>query len=218
VDIPTWNGLIARKGLAVVDAVDITDPSYKSTTIKELRKVGGLPIVTGEMCDGVQSVIGKIREVGDRAVLLRFHGHGSPGWQGISYGSGVRFEDESFYDECEGSGLDSRSLRALGSMIRSLRPFLVGFGSIELHGCAVAKGRRGTRLLQQMATLVGVPVSAGTRDQYDHGAKVFRFEGPVRTAFPRGHTLRSWSRGLPEFYVEQEAPTPIVAPPVRRYR
>lgn len=63
--------------------------------VKNITDVGGTPIVTGGMCNGVDHVVGRVlHRVADhgRIVLLRFHGHGAPGLMGISSGTGTYLE------------------------------------------------------------------------------------------------------------------------------
>jgi hypothetical protein len=66
------------------------------------------------------------------------------------------------------------------------------YGSIELHGCDVALGRAGHRLLSGMAKTCAVPVTAGLGSQRG-GKKADRFEGPVHTELPFGLSLKAWS-------------------------
>jgi hypothetical protein len=74
-----------------------------------------------------------------------------------------------------------------------LRDIFVGFGSVELHGCSVGSGLRGRELLGLLASILGVPVSAALREQFEQADYPFRFQGPVATAVPCGGNLQGWS-------------------------
>ena len=73
------------------------------------------------------------------------------------------------------------------------------YGSIEMHGCRVAVGLRGQKLLSGIADTCKVPVSAALG--YQTGAETAnRFEGRTVTYFPFGlilvhisHEHREWS-------------------------
>lgn len=115
-----------------------------------------------------------------RCVLLRFHGHGAPGLMVVTGGGGV------------GSELYPHRGDGYPRILRRLRPLFGPFGSIELHGCRVAAGSRGRRSLEILAEAVNVPASAAHQTQYG-GSESDRFEGPVRTVFPGGMSLRDWA-------------------------
>jgi hypothetical protein len=96
------------------------------------------------------------------------------------------------------AGEDTISLEGfenIASHLARLTPRFARFGSVEMHGCQVARGRRGKLLLQRLAALWGVPVTAAERFQYDSGSvkEAVRFEGRTFPAFPRGGNLRSWA-------------------------
>jgi hypothetical protein len=189
----TWGALLLRSPLRVIDAVDITDPSLASGEAADLRGAGGNPMITGGMSNGVEDVINRIRSRagGNRSILLlRFHGHGTSGIMGVADGEG--------HVVVLRSAISLDNLPTLTPVLRRLRPLFVEFGSVELHGCQVARLRDGRTLVRRLAAIWGVPVSAGVQTQYGGGGirRTLRFEGPVFTAFPGGGNVRSWARGL----------------------
>lgn len=186
----TWPALIRGEGLTVIDSVDVTNPKDMGYEDAAIRQAGGDPIVNFGMCNGVKVVVTKIMGRGKTGgvVLLRFHGHGSPGSMGITVGTGNEISSE----------FGTRFLDSLARYLQRRLAFLFpSFGSVELHGCRVGKGADGQRLCQALAQAFGVPVTAGTKTQYGGGLSTFRFEGPTYTAFPAGKDLKSWARSLP---------------------
>lgn len=197
----TWRRLNA-KNYQIIDSVDATenvdehgrmrldtDRHWEGETT-DIRNEGGEPVVHYGMSRGgrhvLQSVMARA-ELGN-VMLLRFHGHGSPGNQALSSGKmdGTEFMTEHMSHE------GSRT------SIRQLRSIFSPYASVQLMGCRVGRGERGYRLLQGLAELWGVPISAGTNTQYGGGGSTFVFEGPIRTAFPNGLSLRHWAAQLPD--------------------
>ena len=56
----TWPRLITATNFKVVDAVDITDPDVLKTEGADIKDVGGRPIFTGAMCNGIGEVVQRI--------------------------------------------------------------------------------------------------------------------------------------------------------------
>lgn len=88
-----------------------------------------------------------------RCVLLRFHGHGAPGFMVVSA------------DGTAGSAFDLHESEGYRRELARLRPLFGRFGSIELHGCRVASGDRGHRSLRMLAEEARVPVTAAYQRQ-----------------------------------------------------
>jgi hypothetical protein len=195
----TWPLLLKDTGLDVIDAVDVTDPDLMDTEAADLTQAGGRPIVTGGMSNGVAQVVQDIRRrnstVGS-VVLLRFFGHGAAGTMAVSDGVGfVRLGRRRVYLEpAEQTSLDAANIGLMTPILAQLRPIFAEFASVELHGCKVAGSLSGRQMIQKLADIWHVPVTAARRTQLAGGSATFRFEGPVHTAFPGGGTLRSWSR------------------------
>jgi hypothetical protein len=199
----TWPRLITATSFKVVDAVDITDPDVFNTEGADIADVGGRPIFTGAMCNGIGQVVQRImtRTSADGSlILLRFFGHGDSAAMGISDGKGYiqgRGGRRTYLEDESMTAITSSNFTDAAKILGRLRFSFGAYSSVELHGCKVARGVDGRNLLQRLSDLWGVPVSAGTQIQHGGCISTFRFEGPVYTAFPAGHTLRSWSRALP---------------------
>jgi hypothetical protein len=198
----TWPRLITATDFKVVDAVDITDPDVLNEEGTDIKDVGGRPIFTGSMCNGIGEVVQRIlmrTSTDGSLVLLRFFGHGASANMGISDGEGYiqhRSGRRTFLEDASRTAITNKNFSASAPTLGRLRFSFGVYSSVELHGCLVARGVDGRQLLQRLAGLWGVPVSGGMQFQYG-GACTFRFEGPVYTAFPAGYTLRSWSKALP---------------------
>ncbi len=67
----------------------------------------------------------------------------------------------------------------ISAELKDLVTCFIPYGSVELHGCETGKGSKGSRLLQELADLWGVPVAAGTEKQVSGGigTSTFRLEG-----------------------------------------
>jgi hypothetical protein len=192
--------LLECTGLSVVDAVDITEESDLPNEPVEIKKAGGNPLLTGGMCNGVQAVVNEIRQeaTGPSSILLlRFHGHGHAGSMGLAKGKGG-WTDQSgnkvYVGPEEMSQIAVENIARLSPVLRTLAPYFVLFGSVELHGCHTGQGAAGSSLLTTLANLWGVPVSAGKNVQYGGAGQTFTFEGPVVTVYPNFADLRSWAK------------------------
>ncbi len=194
IGVNTWAHLNTSKHgpFQVIDAVDVTNPSDVGYEDEDIKHVGGRPIRSYGMCNGVEQVVHDIiaRSYPGSVVLLRFHGHGASGGMNISAGTedmpGARAD------------FDIRDIHKLTHILSRLKPIFCEFGSVELHGCNTGRGSKGSNLLDHLARAFGVPVSAGVYSQLGGGLSTFRFEGPVKTKFPSGSSLTAWAKNLSE--------------------
>jgi peptidoglycan hydrolase-like protein with peptidoglycan-binding domain len=188
----TWGKLGDVSGLQTIDVVDGTDPSLIELEATDIRNAGGDPIVLHGMSNGVAVAMNMIatRAKGAGTVaLLRFHGHGGPGGQNVSAG-------DSADGAAHMAAIDVTNLPFILPALMSIRHVFAPFGSVQMHGCQVGGGKKGPVLLQSLANIWGVPVSAGINDQLGGGRNTFIFEGPVLHGFPSGGDLKSWSKGV----------------------
>lgn len=187
----TWGKAMAVSSLKTIDVVDGTDPSLVALEAADITAAGGVPIVVFGMSGGVDFVMNQVltRAGGpERVALLRFHGHGTRGLQNLTGG------DLNGAPHLAGIS-DGNFHKVVGSLQRISHIF-AKFGSVQLLGCSVGGGGKGKSLVQKLAGVWGVPVTAGILDQLGGGANTFRFEGPTVTAFPGGVSLRSWSAAV----------------------
>jgi hypothetical protein len=206
----TWLRLFEDTGLKIIDAVDVTDPDLMDTEAADLIDAGGSPIITGGMSNGIVDVANRVQQAAQTSgsvVLLRFFGHGAAGTMAFSDGTGVIRWQETvgkkttkhvrYIDErVELSSLTPETLPKVQFALGRLTPVFSEFGSVELHGCKVARDVAGRRLLERLADLWRVPVTAGRTTQLAGGKSTFRFEGPIYTAIPGNRSLRSWSQHI----------------------
>lgn len=185
-DHAVWNGAVGVEW-QIVDSVDRSDhgrPKGENTEHLDLGPFGQTVLEQFGMTNGVPTVLTRVRSAArlGQVVLLRFHGHGGPGNMIIASGTNPN----------AASSLNARYGQGFFNALRVLRPIFAPFGSVEMHGCRIAKGAMGLKLLRGMADALGVPVSAGETYQYGGGQTTFRFEGPTLTICPGGIPLRAW--------------------------
>jgi hypothetical protein len=192
----TWRELLRRGNETVVDVVDVGDPLLATREAIELTAAGSSPITLGLMCNGVGQMVSDVqRRVGEqqRLAVLRITGHGNFGrWMTVSVGS-VAHLPRPEYREVAGeyfSYIDDAHFHKVAPLLSQLQPYFLPYGSMEHTGCSIGSRPESRHLMQRLANLWGVPVSAGIPQQ----AAVLRFDGAVFTVYPGGGTLASWSR------------------------
>lgn len=185
----TWTALTRDHDLVTVDVVDAHDPSAAATEAADIRAAGGKPIVLYGQSNGVAVMVGEVIQKAGRhrrIALLRIHSHGAPGSMNITAG-------EEALDE-HMTSLDLSTLWYTGPQLAALAPYFVPWGATELMGCKVGSSAAGRQLLNRLAGYLQVPVSAGVRNQFSGGHKTFVFEGPIKTGYPYGGSLKSWAK------------------------
>jgi peptidoglycan hydrolase-like protein with peptidoglycan-binding domain len=184
-----WERLTSAKKLQTIDVVDGTDKSLVDLEVKDIRKQGGNPIVLYGASNGVQELVEAVkrRSTGDGSIaLLRIHGHGGPGMQGVSTGDkdGQRHL----------AGISDTNFPVSGAMLAQLKTLMCPYGSVQLLGCNVGEGSKGKSLVNKLTESFGVPVTAAVLEQLGGGRNTFVFEGPTVTGIPGGGSLKSWSQ------------------------
>lgn len=173
------------------------------STLQNAFEVGGSvcmfahPIVVYGMSNAMSYVVDRIidRAQGPGMIsILRFHGHGASGIMSIAGSYGPDMSRHL-------SDIGDRRRKRTRRILSDLKPYFAPYGRVELHGCSVAQGGKGARLIRSLSRTLGVPVSAGIGYQYDESDDdAFRFEGAVRTAYPNGTIKRTRWRNLPGGY------------------
>lgn len=194
----TWPRLAAGSYLDIVDAIDITDDSGEKAAIK---RVGGSPILVGWQCNGIGQMMAEITQKTplQAIFLLRFHGHGGAGAMGISDGFGyVKNADGSktYLEDQDMSAITNGNILQATPALKKLISLFGDYGSAEMHHCKVAKNFDGKKLIQKLANIWRVPVTAGRGTQLGGGSSTFHFEGSVYTALPDGGSLKTWAKSL----------------------
>jgi putative peptidoglycan binding protein len=190
----TWPRVSAGADLPIVDCIDVFDPSLQQLEANDIRRAGGNPVLIGGMCNGVEQAINQILGAGQNVFLLRFHGHGARGVASVSSGHGEL--DPGMIHRAD---IALQNLATIRPVLARLRSLFGPYGCVQFMHCETGGGPSGRRMLQEIANLLGVPVSAGVHTQYGGGTLTFRFEGPTFTAIPGGATLSAWCSALPSF-------------------
>jgi hypothetical protein len=198
----TWTKGMSVSNLQTIDVVDGTDPSLVALEAADITAAGGIPILVFGMSGGVDFVMNQIaaRAGGSNTVgLLRFHGHGNRGLQNVTGGdlNGVPHL----------AAISSDNFGQIAGSLQRISHIFAKFGCVELLGCSVGGGAKGTLLVQKLAGIWDVPVTAGIFDQLGGKANTFRFEGPTITAFPGGGDLRAWSTRVEKAFGNVTMPT-----------
>jgi len=125
------------------------------------------------LTDLIRQVVGRVGL--DRNLRrLRIIGHGGPGAQGL----GNSYHLANVFDS-------SVNISANWTLMADLADLFSPNGWLELHGCNVAEGPQGKQYLARLASLLNVPVRAGTQFQYGGSlANDVRLQGPWREARP----------------------------------
>lgn len=184
-DYSVWKRVVGE-GWQMIDSIDrsdYNDPKWDTNEHEMLAPFYQTIVEFFGMSAGTPHVLRTLRRNArpGEVVLLRFHGHGSPGSMVVA--SGRRAKSGMAYNFSSGFWADLRRFRGL----------FAPFGSIEMHGCRVGQGARGHKLLLGMANAVGVPVSGGINSQYGGHETTFRFEGPTNTVCPNNEPLKNWA-------------------------
>jgi hypothetical protein len=160
----------------------------------DIQKAGGNPILIGGMSNGRAEAVANVYAAAPtgRMFLLRFHAHGRDGSFNIGKG-------RAGGEERNRINPDTYYYGRLNSTFAPLKTLFGRYGSVELLSCSFMSGPDGPPMLQSMATIMDVPVSAAVRTQQGGGTATFRFEGPTRTAFPKAGGLGQWCSLLPNF-------------------
>jgi hypothetical protein len=196
----TWRKLEEVSQLAALDVVDITDVALAAGEAAAVRSTGREPVTLIGMSNGVDVAMDEIqrrRTIAGEIPLLRFHGHGSGGSQTVSAG---------FHGAAHLSAISVSNFSQIRPFLMRISGLFCPFGAVQLLGCSVAAAD-GPSLLQMLANVWGVPVTAATKTQWGGGQTSFRFEGSTISRFPGGGSLSSWSASVVGRYGMVAMPT-----------
>ena len=195
-DPAMWRFLLERAGLQVIDAIDVTDPMLLQDVVPEVSKWTD-PIVMGGMSNGAKQLVTEVkaRAKGERSLLmLRLHGHGSPGLIALSHGSRrVMPGIDPFLAQ---SVIAEKIMPALMPLLQQLAPLMHNMGFIELHSCRVGQGAKGAGFIKQFSQAMQAPVRAALSQQ--PAKQVFTLVGNTFTGIPGGVTLAEWGMSRKE--------------------
>ncbi|WP_413988698.1 peptidoglycan-binding domain-containing protein [Labrys okinawensis] len=194
--------LLADVDLSVITSVDLGDPKLQAD-VDEFRRNFDDPILLGGMCNGLAQLVLAVqsRAQPGRVAALRLDGHGNLGeWLTVSVGDVVHLREgnragrqeyaviaEEIY-----SYVSAKNFDKVNGMIQPLSLIFAPFGFAEHLGCTLGARPQTRTMLGKLASLWGVPIRVGIQTQPI--GSVMDIHGPAFTAFPRGHSLASWSR------------------------
>jgi peptidoglycan hydrolase-like protein with peptidoglycan-binding domain len=208
-----WRFLLERERLQVIDSVDVTDPVLLDIVVPEVSKWND-PIVIGGMSNGIAQLVTEVRAraQGDNSILLlRLHGHGSPGLIALSHGS--RRVSPGIDPILAQSIINSALLPVVSPLLQQITPLMHNLGFIEFHSCRVAEGGGGINFVTRLANIVRVPVRAAQSKQ--PAETVFTLVGSTFNGMPEGQSLEDWG------FSRQGGVRPFagpIAPPPEEFR
>ena len=191
----TWVGLVRDQPEVVVDVVDIGDPNLMPYA-QQFRESGSDPILLGGMCNGIEQMVNEvIQKAGGYGSisLLRITGHGNHGqWMTVSVGKVTNLKGLKYQEVADEflSYVSPEHFDKTAPFLSRLKPYFAPFGSMEHKGCSLGSVPATRKMMGQLSNLWDVPVSAGVAIQH----VAMSFEGRVYTAYPRGHSLSTWSK------------------------
>jgi len=204
-DPALWRFLLERAKLQVIDSIDVTDPTLLDFVVPEVSKWND-PIVIGGMSNGVAQLVTEVRARarGEKSLLmLRLHGHGSPGLIALSHGS--RRVSPGIDPFLAQSIIATQLLPALTPLLRQITPLMHDLGFLEFHSCRVAEGPAGQSFVTKLADIMQCPVRAALSKQPEN--MVFTLVGQTFNGIPGNLTLANWGMS------RKEGVRPLAGPP-----
>ena len=226
----TWKALNKYKKFTILNIEDTSNPrdSAMKDEIKYFSKHSKYTYYTKKFENVFPWIGGGALHIYKRKLpilILRISGHGSQATQGLSdskyqhwyWLSKAKNSCVSPYKLAESSkgrkycniqekGIDlsMNNIEYAMRWLKNIKNVFSPFGSIELHGCNVAKGQKGELFIKKLSMELGMPVTAGKSMQYAYSVKsILRFEGRTYTYYPNGSktwaaqaVLKQWNLDL----------------------
>jgi hypothetical protein len=196
-DVAFWRELLRLSHLQTIECVDVTDPMLVEMGVPELQKANVGSIQLAGTSNGVPQLMRLIEneaKYSGSVMLLRTHSHGGPGVVAISHGT--RKISAGVDATKELTILNEKTIEVLRGSLSSINGIFADFGWVEFHACKVAQGHQGPKMLQMLADIWKVPVTAPMGSQ--SAQKPFEIIGSSRTFYPGGVSLRKWAESREE--------------------
>ncbi len=191
IDQVTWQSLSSGFYLPIFDCLDVVDPYLRESSAADIARAAGDYVTVQEGRNGVVGAVNAILGCAPvNLFMLRFHGHGAPGWIGISVGrlrQGIEWT----------SVINYHNVVNMLPVLSRLRARMGPYTCVQFMGCSTGRGPNGHQLLDQLARNWGVPVSGALGGQYAGGFRTFRYETRTYTAMPHGMAIEAWADTLP---------------------
>lgn len=167
----------------VVDVFDMADPDIPNTEGRTRRSGPGVcrsdyRVYVPPVGNAVDQVVRKVVQAAykrGKIRLIRFHGHGTTGYQSVWGGPLLQVVAEGMTEVQSRRVIRNPALRVAisywnlptitGALMQLSRHFTPD-GEVWLMGCQVGEGREGRQLVHRLAILLGVVVRAGEPLQY----------------------------------------------------
>ena len=123
----------------------LTNPSY-------LNRKNVIDLKAGD--NGIQRMIDAISKIADLGTVdvLRLYAHGNEGMINVAGGQEA--------NEDGGSTISLVTIKTLKPLLESLTPYFAPNARVEFHGCEVASGTDGEKLMVALSRMWGVRVQA----------------------------------------------------------
>ena len=193
---PLIKTLLEDVDLMVITSVDLGDAALQDDVKVFISNLDD-PIVLGGMCNGLLEMVRQVqgRAQAGRVATLRLDGHGNLGrWLTISVGDIADLKGRAYEEIAaeEMSYISSTNFDKVKTVIEPLGRIFAPYGFAEHLGCTLGAKPLTRAMLRKLADLWGVPIRVGIQTQ-PIGSPL-TIHGPAFTAFPKGHTLLSWSK------------------------
>lgn len=174
-----------------IEVIDVTDPDIEQTEAAERSNCD--PILlrkgTGDAVEQmVRRILQKLRAKRKPIGSLTIHGHGLPGVQSLAGGVprsiGALDAALASITSAARDVLAVQNLEAIAPTLRLLAGHFRATGRVSLMGCYVGNGPEGRQLVNALARIWRVPVTAGIGRQRAGGLYTMSIEGPSITGWP----------------------------------
>jgi peptidoglycan hydrolase-like protein with peptidoglycan-binding domain len=211
----TWKALTRDCPRPIVDVVDTNHATVKRLVQDVLEPLGSRPYNPPFLSNALSQIACHVQaqvKKNGKLYLLRLYGHGNWGQQNLSTGLGGHWMDKPgatclqgqvatrngrtscVYPTSAGESLNIKNFDVAEQQFGPLKKCFAPLGSLELHGCEIAKSDKGQMLLFRLALLLGVPVTASSKgNQVGTTKKVLRVEHPT-TWYPWAGDLVTWAK------------------------
>lgn len=182
-----------------------------------IMKMGGDLILSIPNQDGRQLILNGLarRAAVGKVALLRIYSHGKTAQQNLTLGRGGYHGQQGghwdfrkmkfvggkkvnvLFSGEDGGAMNSENMSEAMIFMSKLSRYFAPLGSLELHGCKTARGRKGQSFIARLALAGGIPVTGAIPQNFVAASKprtTLRVDKPSFTFFPLSMDLKTWSK------------------------